>query len=476
MRLKSDLPASFEKRNYKTLSLLITSIAVFLIAFMIPALNVALPRIGQEFNADAILLNWIVTAYVVTIAVFSIPFGRIADIIGIKKIFGIGLIIYTLTSALIMCSSSSFILVTGRALQGVGGAMILVSSLALITAIYPACERGRALGISLACISVGSSAGPYLGGLLTENLGWRSIFGFVIPFGLILAMLLFWRIKGEWAAARGEKFDLTGSIIFAITITFLMYGFSILPDVLGGVFIFAGLLGLVAFFKWESRTYVPVLNVNVFRNNRPFVFSNLTALINFSAVAAMVYFLSLYLQYIKGLSPAQAGLILIAQPVLQAILSPFAGILSEKIEPRIVATMGMALTFGGLLSFVFLTKDSSIWPIIVALIVLGAGFALFLSPNTNAIMSSVSPQFYGIASATMSTMISMGNMLSMGITMVVMALVIGRVEITSESYPAFITSTRVAFGIFSFLCFSGIFVSLFRGKSATRSENPRDGS
>lgn len=457
--------ATPDKLNYKTLSLIITSVAVFLIAFMIPALNVALPRIGDEFSADAILLGWTVTAYVVAITVFSIPSGRIADIAGIKKIFGYGLIIYVISAIIMVFSNSSLMLISGRALQGVGGAMILVNSLAMVTAIFPASERGRAFGISLACISVGSSAGPFLGGVLTESLGWRSIFFINIPVGMILILLLFWKIKGEWCASKGEKFDLAGSVIFGAAVIVLMYGFSILPEILGGVLILAGIIGFLAFFKWESRTETPVLNVTIFRNNRPFVFSNLTALINFSAVAAMIFLLSLYLQYIKGLHPGQTGLILIAQPVLQAILSPFTGLLSEKIEPRLVATAGMVLTFAGLLSFVFLNETSSLLQIIIALLVLGAGFALFLSPNANAIMGSVGPQFYGIASATMSTMISLGNMLSMGITMTVMALIIGRVEITPEYFPAFLTSTRVAFIIFSVLCFGGIFTSLFRGKS-----------
>ena len=464
MRTESQSLAAPGKSNYKTISLVITSIAVFLIAFMIPALNVAVPQIGEEFKADAILLNWTVTAYVVALTVFSIPFGRYADIIGIKKIFGYGLVIYALASLVIVLSNSSMMLIAGRVLQGLGGAMILVNSLALVTAIFPSAERGRALGVSLACISVGSSAGPFLGGLMTESLGWRSIFYINVPVGIILTLLLFWKIKGEWCASKGEKFDLAGSVIFGAAVVVLMYGLSILPEILGGVLIVIGLLGLAGFFKWESRTAIPVLDVGIFKNNRPFVFSNLTSLINFAAIAAMVYLLSLYLQYILGFSPGQAGLILIASPVLQAVLSPFAGLLSEKIEPRLVATMGLVLTFFGLLSFVFLSSSSELWQIVTALVALGAGFALFLSPNTNAIMSAVGPKYYGIASATMSTMISLGNMLSMGIVMIVTVLVIGRVEITPEYYPAFLTSTRVSFGIFSLLALAAIFVSFFRGK------------
>lgn len=450
--------------SYKTTALVISSVSVFLIAVMIPALNVALPAIGQQFGANAVLLNWMVTAYVVAIAVFSIPIGRISDIIGIKKIFVLGLIVYTLSSALTAFSGSSIILIIGRGLQGVGASMVLVTSLAMISAIYPAYERGRALGISLACIFIGSMVGPFLGGILTEHLGWESIFLAGIPIDLILILLLIFRIKGEWRESQNEKFDYLGSAIYGFALIALMYGFSILPEALGGFLILAGLILLVAFFYLESRIKSPALNVSIFRNNRPFVLSCLSALIYFSAVAAIVFLISLYLQYIKGMTPQMAGLILVAQPAVQAILSPFTGRLSDKVEPRILATAGIVLTCLGLLMFMFLDNSSSWVQIIAGLIISGAGIAFFISPNTNAIMSSVSSKFLGVASATMSTMISVGQMFGMGITMIVMALIIGRVEITSVYYPAFLTSSQIAFGIFTALCFSGIFASLLRGK------------
>jgi EmrB/QacA subfamily drug resistance transporter len=450
--------------NNKTLALAISSVSVFVMAFMVPALNVALPSIGQQFGANAIVLGWMVTAYVVAIAVFSIPVGRLSDIVGIKKIFIYGLVVYTLSSIMIAFSSSSIMVIIGRALQGIGASMVMVNSLAMLTAIYPAKDRGRALGISLGCIFVGSTAGPFLGGVLTENLGWESIFLSSIPIGLILIVLLLFKIRGEWRESRGEKFDYIGSSVYGFALVALMYGFSILPAVLGGILILAGIILLVAFFKMEGRIKSPALNIGVFRNNRPFLLSCLSALIYFSAVAAVVFLISLYLQYIKGITAQLAGLVLVAQPVVQAVLSPFTGQLSDKVEPRIIATGGIALTCLGLLLFAFLKDDSPLFQVIIALIITGAGFALFVSPNTNAIMSSVTPRFLGVASATMSTMISVGQMLGLGITMIVMALIIGRVEITSEYYPAFLTSSRVAFAVFTGLCFGGIFASLLRGK------------
>jgi len=269
----------------------------------------------------------------------------------------------------------------------------------------------------------------------------------------------------EWRECKGQKFDSTGSLIFILALVVLMYGSSLIPEISGAILIAAGTGGLLFFLKWESRAKSPLLDVNVLRSNRAFIFSSLAFMINYATVFAVAFLLSLYLQYIKGLSADQAGLILIAHPVIQALLSPWAGRLSDKIEPRFVASIGMALTSMGLLVFVFTGSGTPLWQVLMGLIIVGVGFAMFLSPNSNALMSSVQPRYYGTASATMSTMISLGQMLSMGITMVVMTLVIGDTAITPEYYPAFITSARIAFGIFTLLCIGGVFISVFRGKS-----------
>jgi EmrB/QacA subfamily drug resistance transporter len=438
--------------------------AVIFMTLMSSGLNVALPSISKEFGTDAVLLSWIVTAFVLAAGVFSVPFGRIADIVGLKKIFLYGMILFTLTSVVALFSDSSIMLIVCRAVQGLGAAMIAVNSMAMVTAIYPAQERGRVLGINIACVYAGSSMGPFVGGILTQHFGWRSIFAINIPVGLAVILLILWKVKGEWAACRGEKFDYLGSAVFGIAFTVVMYGFSILPDYLGGILILAGLIGLLIFFRLETRIASPVLNLGIFRGNKPFVFSNLAALISYAAIFSVSFLVSLYLQDIKGLTPELAGLVLVSQPIVQAALSPFTGRLSDKIEPRIVASAGMALIFVCLLFFSFLSAATPMFEIILTLVVLGLGFALFSSPNTNAVMSSVAPRYFGVASAVMSTVRSVGQMLSMGITIIVMALVVGRVSITPEHYSDFLTSTNIAFAIFSGLCLLGIFASLTRGR------------
>jgi len=343
--------------------------------------------------------------------------------------------------------------------------MIICSGVAIIASSYPVEGRGRALGINVAAVYLGLSLGPFLGGLLTQYFGWRSIFLASLPLGLIVITLLLWKMKGEWAEAKGEKFDLSGSVIYGLAVVAIMYGLSILPEILGLAVILIGLLGFVAFFWRETKAANPLLNINLFKNNRVFAFSNFAALINYSATFAVTFLLSLYLQYTKGFSPQTAGMVLLSMPAVQAIFSPLAGRLSDRITPQILASSGMAFTTIGLILLAFLGQNTAIGFIIFSLLILGFGFAFFSSPNTNAVMSSVGTKTYGVASATLATMRSVGMMLSMGIAMLISAIYVGRVEITPEYYSAFIAGMKVAFIIFAALCFVGIFASLARGKS-----------
>jgi len=448
----------------KRATLLVAAMASFLVPFMGSSVNIALPTIGKEFTMDAVLLGWVATSYLLAAAVFLVPFGRLADIYGRKKIFSCGMLIFTVSSLLSAVSPSVMALISFRILQGIGSAMIFGTGIAILTSVYPAQERGKALGINVAAVYLGLSLRPFLGGFLTQYLGWRSIFFINVPLGLIVIALVFWKLKGEWLEAKGEKFDLTGSLLYGASLVAIMYGFSLLPAMLGAWLILLGALGIVAFVKWQMKIKSPLLNMSLFSKNKVFAFSNLAALVNYSATFAVGFLLSLHLQYLKGFPPQTAGLILVSQPTVQAILSPFAGRLSDRIEPRIVASIGMALTCIGLTLLSFINEKTTLPFIVGGLILLGFGFAFFSSPNTNAVMSSVGKKFYGVASATLGTMRLTGQMLSMGVVMLIFAVYIGRVQITAEYYPLLLQSEQVALLIFAILCFGGIFASLARGR------------
>jgi len=444
--------------------LVVATMASFLTPFMGSSINIALPSIGREFAMDAILLGWVATSYLLAAAVFLVPFGRIADIYGRKKIFTYGISIYTLASLLAALSPSALVLIAFRVLQGIGSAMIFGTGVAMLTSVFPARERGRALGINVAAVYLGLSIGPFLGGLLTQQLGWRSIFLANVPLGLFVIALTLWKLTGEWAEAKGERFDGLGSILYILTLVAIMYGFSQLATMTGVWLVLVGLIGLGAFIAWEMRQEHPVFNILLLRTNRTFMFSNIAALINYSATFAVAFLLSLYLQYVKGLSPQTAGFVMVIQPAVQAAFSPFAGRLSDRVEPQIVSSIGMALTAIGLALFAFINETTALGFIVADLILVGIGFGIFSSPNTNAVMSSVERRYYGVASATVGTMRLVGMMFSMGIAMLIFAVYLGRIQITPEYYPLFVRGIRVAFIIFAALCFVGVFASLARGK------------
>ncbi|MGD9133914.1 MAG: MFS transporter [Desulfobacterales bacterium] len=451
-------------RAVRLTALLIASLSSFITPFMLSSINIALPVIGKEFKTDAILLSWIATSYLLAAAVSLMPFGKLADIYGRKKIFLTGMSFFTLTSFLSAISVSAPMLIVFRIFQGAGSSMCFATGMAILVSVYPPQERGKVLGIAVAAVYSGLSCGPFFGGLIVNHFSWRSIFLINIPFGVAIILLVFFKLKGEWKGAEGEKFDLTGSIIYSTAIFAFMYGISILPKPLSIILILTGLAGAVAFFKWETIVAHPVFEIPLFLNNRTFAFSCLAALINYSATFAVAFLLSLYLQYIKGLSPQGAGTVLVFTPIMQAVFSPFAGKLSDKVEPRVISSLGMALTAFGLIFLILLDNQTHLTFIIAVLVILGLGFALFSSPNMNAIMGSVDKRFYGIASASVGTMRLLGQMLSMGIVTLIFALFIGRAQITPQYYPMLINSTKLVFTVSTCLCICGIFFSLYRGR------------
>lgn len=450
--------------SIKRTALAIATLSSFLTPFMISAVNIALPAIGRDFEADAVLMSWVATSYLLAAAVALVPMGKLADIYGRKRIYVSGMALFTAASFLCALSKSVTILIVWRVLQGTGSAMVFATSMAILTSVYPPQERGKVLGIAVAAVYIGLSCGPFFGGWLTQLLTWRSIFLSNIPIGIVIIGLVFFRLKAEWIGAAEETFDFIGTCFYAVAVVAIMYGISIIPTRLSIVIIFSGLLALVGFVKWVSHVRYPVFEVDLFRNNRVFAFSCLAALINYSATFAVTFLLSLYLQYIKGLTPQMAGTVLISQPIMMALFSPLAGKLSDKIEPRLIASLGMTITASGLVLLTFLTRNSALVYIVLSLMILGFGFALFSSPNMNAIMSAVDKRFYGIASGSVGTMRLLGQMFSMGIATLIFALFIGRAQITPEYYPALITSVKAAFIIFSGLCTIGIYFSFARGR------------
>ena len=449
----------------KKVVLWVAMMSSFLTPFTSSSVNIALPSIAAEYSLDAVSLNWVASAYLLAAVTFLVPFGRLADIRGRKRILQIGVAIDCIASILCTLAPSGAWLIAFRALQGFGGAMIFGTSTAIVTSVYPARERGRALGFIGASVYMGSSAGPLIGGLVTEHVGWHGAFIINAMLGVVITALVLLRIPGEWAEAKGEKFDRVGSLLYSVAVLVLIYGFSVLPALWGFGMVAFALAGLSAFVLWELREPYPILNMVLFQKNRTFVFSIVTALINYSATFTAGLLLSLYLQYIGGYTPGHAGLILMTQPVMMTICSLITSGLSNRFEPRAIATAGMALTTLGLAMLALVGSEVNVPWIYASLFVLGSGFGFFSSPNTNAVMSSVERKFFGVAAGTLGTMRLTGQSLGLAVVLVLFSLYIGRVEITPANHSDFLSATKIAFSISAILAFIGIIFSAARGQA-----------
>jgi len=452
-----------KEKTLQKSTLIVATVTAFMAPFMLSSVNVALPAIQHDFMVNAVLLGWVATSYLLATAILLVPIGKFADMYGRRKVFVAGIVVFTVGAALSVFVSSIQWFIGMRVFQGLGAAMFLTTGMAILTSVFPPDKRGRAIGILVTAVYVGLATGPFAGGLLTQYLGWRSIFVVISLFGGASIFVTCRYLKGEWAEGGEQRFDITGSIVYALAIFFLVYGGTRMPEVLGGALVLAGALALIVFFRLQKSTQNPVFDVSLFQNNRTFLFSSLAALIHYAATFGVTFQMSLYLQYIKGMNPQTAGTALMIQPVMMALFSAQAGKLSDRIEARVIASAGMGLTALGLAYFVFVGPATPLGLIIGNLALLGFGFALFSSPNMSAIMGSVDRRQYGLASGTVATMRLLGQMCSMTTVTVFLALFVGRQQIQPENYPQFLTSMRACFIYFVVLCLIGIAFSLFRG-------------
>jgi EmrB/QacA subfamily drug resistance transporter len=448
-------------RTTQNIILAVTAVSGFMATLMATSINIALPLIESEFHISAVALGWISTAYVLSAAAVLMTVGRIADLYGRTRVYLVGLAGFIVLSFASAFAPSATVLIVLRVLQGLAAALLIATSTAMVILSHPPEIRGRALGIQVAGVYLGMTVGPLLGGIIARNAGWRALFVVVGTLSLLNSVVPFWKLrKIDWREPKQGRFDVSGSIIWAVALSALLLGFSYLPDVTGAILIAAGVVGLVLFFWRETRADDPILSVDLFLRNRVFAFSNAAALINYAATFAMTFLLSLYLQYNRGLDAQEAGLVLVPGLFVQAVLSVVAGRLADRLPSRILASVGMGLTVLGLFAFAFLTGTTPYWYIFTVLCVLGIGFALFATPITHTIMGSVEKRQVGTASATLATMRMTGQNLSMGLATLVLAIVVGRHEVEPVDYPHFLTSARISFAIFAALCVLGVAASL----------------
>lgn len=451
--------------NHQYKLLFLFGLCGFLAPFMAASINLSLPLIGSEFGMNVVSLGWVATAFLLSLTVFLVPFGRLADIWGRRKVLLGGSIVFTIATFLAAFATSGTFLLISRGLQGLGSAMILSTSVAILVSIFPARERGRALGINVAGVYFGSLTGPVFGGIITQYWGWRSIFIISAILSTIVICMTIIYLDDEPAEANGESFDIKGSILYAISVVAILYGTTLLPALTGYVSMASGIALFVIFCIMEDIIPHPIFDIDLLVKNRQFAMANLAALFNSCAAFAVPFLISLYLQYVKGMGPNIAGLILLTPALTIVVGSPITGKLSDSIDPRILATIGMALTALALLIMSFILTDTTPLPLIIGtLFIVGAGMSLFASPNTSAALAPIARRQLSVASSVLNTMRTFGQSLSMGISMLMLSLMVGKVKISAAVFPQFLKSTRLTLFIFGVLCVLGTFASMARGR------------
>jgi EmrB/QacA subfamily drug resistance transporter len=435
------------------------------------SIDLSLPSIGNEFGMTVVSLSWLITVYLVATAVLLVPFGRLADIVGRKKIFLTGAVLFTITTIFCCCAYSGSSLIAARAMQGIASAMVLGTATALLVSIFPPRERGKAIGISASGVFIGSSLGPGLGGIMTQAFGWRSIFMLTAIASTGIVIMGFCYLKDEFTDAHGETFDFIGSVLYAVSIIAMLYGTTILPSLRGYFSIGAGILLLALFCITAKYIKHPVIELDLLFKNKAFAMTNLSALFGFSAVFSVPFLMSLYLQYIKGINAKTAGLIILASPITVAIGSLVAGKLSDKLDPKNVAIFGISISATVLfIMSAMLNNATPLYFIVFFLFIFGIGLSFFISPNANAAMGSVTKKYLGIAASIVNTMRMLGQTISMGISMMILTLTVGKVEITQDSLPLLMNSVRITFLVFGLLCVMSVVALLARGRRMVHHE------
>ena len=430
---------------------------------MLSSVNVALPAVARELAIGARALSWIPMAYLMASAMLVIIFGRLADLYGRKRIFLLGSLAVIISSLLTAYAQNTPMLLGGRFLQGVSAAMLYATQVALVSSVFQGPRRGRSIGMTVSAVYAGLACGPLLGGLAIDAFGWRSAFLLHIPLGLVV-LVLGWRIREEWSTPDPAPFDRVGAALYAGALLLFCLGVSRLPQIDAAALLgFSGLL-IIIFIRHALRASNPLWQLRLFSRNRVFGYSCAAALLMYSATYANVVLLSLYLQYLRGMSAGSAGLVMMVQPLCMASLSPLTGRLSERVEPRLLASLGMACTALGLLSLALLQPHSPLWSVLFALMLTGVGFSLFSSPNVNAIMGAAPPGDYGAASGIVATTRILGQLTSMTLVTLAMGLLLGNADIRPQNYPQLEQAIRLSFSIAAALCVPGLLLSMNRGR------------
>ncbi len=414
------------------------SLATVIVAFLLNAAPVALPSIAKSFAMNNILQNWVDTIYLLSIAVFSIPCGKICQKYGLNKILKVGIIFFLIGTLGTALSLNASMLLLFRVVLGIGSALLNVSSIALIVEAMPNEKKGPALGIAVAAVYIGIALSPILGGSLIFNFGWQSLFIATIPV-ILLNYYLSNKIKKEWIHYDNNKFDINGTILYSVGIVLFIYGFTRILEFTGQILTIIGIILLVIFGIWELNSSNPIFEMKLFKNIR-FAAANLACLFSYFATFMITYVYNYHLQYIMGMNSQTAGLYLIITPAIMVLMSILSGYLIKKIKGEYLTGTGLIILAVAFILLCTLSNTTPLEIILIAMTLHGIGYGLFSSPNTVLITTSVPEEETSKASASLSAMRLIGQTVSLGIFTTVFAIIMSNVVIEPKYYALLIES------------------------------------
>ncbi len=444
-------------------------IAQFMAPYMLTSVGVALPSLGRELGASAVQLGLVEQLYVLSLAMTMLTFGRLGDIVGQRILFLAGLCLFTTLTFSLAFTHTVHTVMIFRFVQGIGAATVLSGSMALVAAAYPPELRARKIGLVSACTYAGLSTGPVIGGYVTLHFGWRQVFLIAAPIGMVAIVVCLFGLKHMAGNASGEQMDWKGSLVYALSVGLVMTGAAHAKTLLLGLpMIAAGIAGLLLFIWLETRTKSPLLDVTLLTENRFFTLSCMAAMGNYAATFGIIFLMSLFLQYAKGLSPREAGFVLLMQPLMQVAASPIAGRLAERFDIAKLATSGMLASSTGLLLAAFTAGTGvPLWLVAMELMLIGFGFGIFITPNTTAIMGSVERRQFGVASGMIGAVRTFGMAVSLTTISLIFSLVMGPREIGPETLDAFLLSMRAGLVVYAVFSCLGVILSFSRGSQSS---------
>ncbi|NYT07887.1 MAG: MFS transporter [Methanomicrobiales archaeon] len=409
--------------------------------FMVSSLIVATPAIGDEFPADVALLGWITAAFFLTAAAFLVPFGRIADIRGSKRVFTAGMGVYLAAAVVCGLAPGILVLIAGRALSGLAAAMVFGTSLALLSLVFPEEEQGRAFGINITAMFAGFGLGLLAGGAITYYLSWRVIFAVVALVAAANIVLIRTRVRGECEISRTLDYDPVGMILFSPGVLFFMYGLAEIPAPTGIGALAAGSAALAGFFLWERRCPHSLIPQSLLRSRN--LGRAVTANIIFTGSSfGIIFILSLYLQYVTGFDPRSAGLILLVSQAILIMVGPYSGRLSDRHPPHRIAAAGGAVNAVAMILLISLTDTTPLVLVIAALALNGIGIALFMPAVVKWSLRDVHREDTSLLTGISETARLTGNSLSNTVIIIIFSLVMGGATVTPETLPLFLAASR----------------------------------